>query len=62
MEGLTISFKDPDNSKHSLGFLICHLPPFLIFVSVRNLRLIQTMVITLEGGGINRVMVSFSQI
>ena len=30
---------------------------------VRNLRLIQPMVITLKGGvGVNRVMVSFSQI
>ena len=31
----------------------------LTLINVRNLRLIQPMVITLEGGGVNRVMVSF---
>ena len=31
----------------------------LTLINVRNLRLIQPMEITLEGGGVNRVMVSF---
>ena len=43
-----------------LVFVVKSMLYFITLVSiVRKIRLIQPMVITLEGGGVNRVMVTF---